>query len=108
MSLIDAETTKQVDVAAKVGDKLDDGKGAQREVLEITITKDGPRYKLDQGHRLVVSDDNEREVVFECEYCRARVAFVHVGLGDPCVVGDAGDRRPPDDYMNWMDKCSIS
>lgn len=59
-------------------------------------------------HELAFVSEDDREATFACVHCPATVAFVLPGLGEPCVVGKPGARRPPDDFMSGMDQCSTS
>lgn len=103
----DLVATKQLPVAAEVGERVLDEKGRERTVKAITVDENNNvRYKLDDTHDLVQIAEDKNEVTFQCSYCQRVVAFALPGRGEPHAAGKPGAWRPHPEFAKWMDPCS--
>jgi len=58
-------------------------------------------------HAMVVVEDTEHGVMFQCSICNQMCEFVHTAFGEPNPVGDAVlGWNTPENPEKWMGPCN--
>lgn len=56
-------------------------------------------------HKMVVKEETDTDVLFECENCKTQLGFNKPGVGEPCPILTPEGWVPPEGFEAYIGPC---